>query len=211
MEGPYLLKKEAEYSVGFRPDGALVGIPIIPEMEAWMQPLLAWLVVTLALPEVGLSTLFVVSFISATLLPLGSEPAVFGLVKLNPHLFWPAVLVATVGNTLGGMVSWWMGLGAGNAVRKLHAKREAQSGGAGAKTPDPTSAHRKAMRWLERYGAKACLLAWLPVVGDPLCSVAGWLKLPFWPCVVYMAIGKFARYVTMTAALLWVFPGLAST
>ncbi len=210
MEGPYLLKKEAEYSVGFRPDGALVGIPIIPEMEAWMQPLLAWLVVTLALPEVGLSTLFVVSFISATLLPLGSEPAVFGLVKLNPHLFWPAVLVATVGNTLGGMVSWWMGLGAGNAVRKLHAKREAQSGGAGAKTPDPTSAHRKAMRWLERYGAKACLLAWLPVVGDPLCSVAGWLKLPFWPCVVYMAIGKFARYVTMTAALLWVFPGLAS-
>ena len=210
MEGPYLLKKEAEYSVGFRPDGALVGIPIIPEMEAWMQPLLAWLVVTLALPEVGLSTLFVVSFISATLLPLGSEPAVFGLVKLNPHLFWPAVLVATVGNTLGGMVSWWMGLGAGNAVRKLHAKREAQSGGAGAKTPDPTSAHRKAMRWLERYGAKACLLAWLPVVGDPLCSVAGWLKLPFWPCVVYMAIGKFARYVTMTAALLWFFPGLAS-
>ena len=210
MEGPYLLKKEAEYSVGFRPDGALVGIPIIPEMEAWMQPLLAWLVVTLALPEVGLSTLFVVSFISATLLPLGSEPAVFGLVKLNPHLFWPAVLVATVGNTLGGMVSWWMGLGAGNAVRKLHAKREAQSGGAGAKTPDPTSAHRKAMRWLERYGAKACLLARLPVVGDPLCSVAGWLKLPFWPCVVYMAIGKFARYVTMTAALLWVFPGLAS-
>jgi membrane protein YqaA with SNARE-associated domain len=180
-------------------------------MEAWMQPLLAWLMLTLALPEVGLSTLFVVSFISATLLPLGSEPAVFGLVKLNPELFWPAVLVATVGNTLGGMVSWWMGLGAGNAVRKLHAKREAQSGGAGAATPDPTTAQRKATRWLERYGAKACLLAWLPVVGDPLCSVAGWLKLPFWPCVVYMAIGKFARYVTMTASLLWVFPGLIPT
>jgi hypothetical protein len=50
-------------------------------------------------------------------------------------------------------------------------------------------------------------LSWLPVVGDPLCAVAGWLRLPFWPCVGYMAIGKFARYVTMTAALLWVFPG----
>ena len=61
--------------------------------------------------------------------------------------------------------------------------------------------------WLERFGPKACLLSWLPGVGDPLCAVAGWLKLPFWPCVVYMAIGKFARYVTMTAALLWVFPG----
>ena len=44
---------------------------------------------------------FVVSFISATLLPMGSEPAVFGLVKLNPDLFWPAIAVATVGNTLG--------------------------------------------------------------------------------------------------------------
>ena len=59
----------------------------------------------------------------------------------------------------------------------------------------------------ERFGAKACLLSWLPVVGDPLCAVAGWLRLPFWPCVVYMAIGKFARYLTMTAALLWWFPG----
>ena len=67
-------------------------------MEAWLNTLLQWL----ALPDVGLSTVFVVSFVSATLLPLGSEPAVFGLVKLNPHLLWPAILVATAGNTLGG-------------------------------------------------------------------------------------------------------------
>ena len=46
------------------------------------------------------------------------------------------------------------------------------------------------------------------MVGDPLCAVAGWLKLPFWPCVVYMAIGKFARYVTMTVALLYIWPQL---
>ena len=55
----------------------------------------------LALPQFGLSTVFVVSFISATLLPLGSEPAVFGLVKLN-LIFLACVGVATVGNTLGG-------------------------------------------------------------------------------------------------------------
>jgi membrane protein YqaA with SNARE-associated domain len=47
----------------------------------------------------------------------------------------------------------------------------------------------------------------MPLVGDPLCAVAGWLRLAFWPCVLYMAIGKFARYVIMTAALLWFFPG----
>ncbi len=156
-------------------------------MEAWLQNLLT----QLALPEYGLSTVFVVSFISATLLPLGSEPAVFGLVKLNPALFWPAVGVATVGNTLGGAVTWWMGLGAHEVVDKYR--------------HSPT--HIRALAWLEKLGPKACLLSWLPGVGDPLCAVAGWLKLPFWPCVAYMAIGKLARYVTMTASLLWVFPG----
>ena len=146
---------------------------------------------TLALPEFGLSTVFVVAFVSATLLPMGSEPAVFALVKLNPELFWPAILVATAGNTLGGLLSWLMGYGAHRAIDKARHR--------------PTEL--RALRWLERFGPKACLLSWLPGVGDPLCAVAGWLKFPFWPCALYMAIGKFARYLTMTAALLWVFPG----
>jgi len=154
-------------------------------MEAWLEHILK----LLALPEFGLSTLFVVSFISATLLPLGSEPVVFGLIKLNPELFWPTIWVATAGNTLGGAVTWAMGLGSHKVVNHYqHSKT-----------------HLRALDWLERLGPKACLLAWLPVVGDPLCAVAGWLKLPFWPCVIYMAIGKFARYVTMTAALVGVF------
>jgi membrane protein YqaA with SNARE-associated domain len=157
-------------------------------MEAWLHALLA----ALALPKYGLTTVFVVALISATLLPMGSEPAVFGLVKLNPELFWPAVLVATAGNTAGGAVSWWMGYGIERAYERVKHHEPAQL---------------RALAWLQRFGAKACLLAWLPVVGDPLCAVAGWLKLPFWPCVGYMAIGKFARYVGMTAALLWMFPG----
>lgn len=157
-------------------------------MEAWLESMLA----LLALPKFGLSTVFVVAFVSATLLPLGSEPAVFGLVKLSPELFWPAVLVATAGNTLGGAFTWWNGYGAERAYE--HVKR--------AKPPDA-----RALRWLQRLGAKACLLSWLPVVGDPLCAVAGWLKLPFWPCLLYMAIGKFMRYFTMTAAALWLWPG----
>jgi membrane protein YqaA with SNARE-associated domain len=157
-------------------------------MEAWIHALLG----ALALPKFGLTTVFVVALISATLLPMGSEPVVFGLVKLNPELFWPAVLVATAGNTAGGAISWWMGYGAELAYEKVSHHKPAQV---------------KALAWLQRFGAKACLLSWLPVVGDPLCAVAGWLRLPFWPCVAYMALGKLARYVTMTAALLWVFPG----
>ena len=155
-------------------------------MESWLASLLTWL----ALPEFGLSTLFVISFISATLLPLGSEPAVFGLIKLNPDLFWPAIGVATLGNTLGGAVDWWMGYG---AHRMVHRFRH-------------SSTHVRALAWLERLGPRACLLSWLPAVGDPLCAVAGWLKMPFWPCVGYMLIGKFLRYLVMTAALLYIFP-----
>ena len=157
-------------------------------MDAWIAPLLA----ALALPKYGLTSVFVIALISATLLPMGSEPAVFGLVKLNPELFWPAVLVATAGNTVGGAISWWMGYGAERAYE--HVKKR-------------TPTELRAVQWLHRFGAKACLLSWLPVVGDPLCAVAGWLKLPFWPCVAYMAIGKFLRYLTMTAVLLGVFPG----
>ena len=174
-----------------------------------MQSLLASITTALALPQIGLSTVFVVAFVSATLLPLGSEPAVYGLVRLNPHLFWPAIAVATVGNTLGGVVSWWMGRGAGEAYRSLTARRRAASSFAAEAVPAASPARERAQRWLEQYGAKACLLSWLPVVGDPLCAAAGWLRLPFWPCVLYMAIGKFARYLTMTAALLWIFPAAA--
>jgi membrane protein YqaA with SNARE-associated domain len=161
-------------------------------MEAWLQDWLQGLLGLLALPQYGLSTVFVVAAVSATLLPLGSEPAVFGLVKLNPSLFWPAVLVATAGNTLGGAVTWWMGYGAERAYEKVthHKPHEL-----------------RALKMLERFGARACLLSWLPLVGDPLCAVAGWLRLPFWPCVGYMAIGKFGRYLVMTAGLLWLWPG----
>jgi len=209
--GAGLLKKEAEYSFASSTDGTDFQVSIIGRMEAWLQSLIESLATALALPKFGLSTLFIVSFISATLVPLGSEPAVFGLIKLNPHLFWPAIGVATLGNTLGGMLSWWMGLGAGQAYRAMAARkavtRSAQVTAPANSDPEQTPTHQRAARWLQRYGAKACLLSWLPVVGDPLCAVAGWLRLPFWPCVLYMAIGKFARYLTMTAALLWLFPG----
>jgi membrane protein YqaA with SNARE-associated domain len=148
-------------------------------MDAWIAPLIE----LLALPQYSLGTVFVVSFISATLLPMGSEPVVFGVVQLNHELFWPVILVATAGNTLGGAVTWWMGYGA-HKVADKYAK---------------STHHVRALDWLKRLGPKACLLAWLPLVGDPLCAVAGWLKLPFWPCVFYMAVGKFLRYLVMTA------------
>lgn len=141
-----------------------------------------WLLNWLAVPQVGLTSVFVICFISATLLPMGSEPAVFAVVSADPSMFWPVMLVATVGNTLGGVVNYWLGYGAHHAFAK---ERETRWFG-----------------WLKRYGPKTMLLSWLPGVGDPICTVAGWLELPFWPSVAYMAVGKLLRYFVMTWALM---------
>jgi membrane protein YqaA with SNARE-associated domain len=154
-------------------------------MDDWITSLTT----LLALPQYSLGTVFVVSFISATLLPLGSEPVVFGLVTLNPELLWQVIAVATLGNTLGGALDWWMGYEAHKVADKYVKSRH----------------HVRALVWLEKLGPKGCLLAWLPLVGDPLCAVAGWLKLPFWPCLAYMAVGKFARYALMTTVLKGIF------
>jgi membrane protein YqaA with SNARE-associated domain len=149
-----------------------------------IESTIAALLHLLAAPEVGLTSVFIISFISATLLPLGSEPAVFAVAKASAPLFWPVILVATLGNTLGGVVDYWMGRRAKQAFAR---ERETRWFG-----------------WLARHGAKIMLLAWLPGIGDPLCTLAGWLGLPFWASVTYMAIGKLLRYLMMTSLLLYV-------
>lgn len=208
-------------------------------MEEWVHASVHGLLLFLALPRVGLSAIFVISLVSATLLPLGSEPAVFGFVKITPHMFWPAVLVATAGNTLGGVITYYMGLGAEKAFERWkekhehggHGGAEPETGGggsqsergsqsgpgggaaAGGRRPSPRLAggrwHRHISQWVHRMGPGALFFSWLPIVGDPLCAVAGWLRLPFWPSVLFMTLGKFLRYAIMTAALLWVFPNLS--
>ena len=158
----------------------------------------------LALPTVGLPAVFVIALISATLLPLGSEPAVFGYVKLAPHMFWPAIIVATAGNTIGGMIDWWMG----HEARKAwigYRRRHRLAGG-----KDADLVHKKHkfsdrwQNWMRRVGPAMLLMSWLPGVGDPLCTLAGWVRLPWRPCLIWMTVGKFIRYVVMTSALLWV-------
>jgi membrane protein YqaA with SNARE-associated domain len=62
--------------------------------------------------------------------------------------------------------------------------------------------HTRHLRWFARLGPPALLLSWLPGVGDPLCAVAGWLRLPFWQSVAWMAIGKLFRYTAMTWLLM---------
>jgi membrane protein YqaA with SNARE-associated domain len=126
-------------------------------------------------PTTSLWTLFASSFLAATVLPGGSEAVLFGVLKLHPHIAWTAVLVATVGNTLGGLSSYLIG-------RVL---------------PRRTSV--KALGTIERYGAPALLLSWLPLIGDALCVAAGWLRVNAAFATFYIALGKLARYAVIAA------------
>ena len=129
----------------------------------------------LAGPEAGLAGLFLASFLSATLLPGGSETVLFAVLKLHPDQAAAAVLLATAGNTLGGMTTYAMG-------RLVPAKADL--------------ARLAAVR---RWGSPALLFAWAPVVGDALCAAAGWLRLPWAACALWMALGKGARYALVVA------------
>ena len=125
--------------------------------------------------EAGLLGLFTASFLSATLLPGGSELVLFALLKLHPEQTVAALVLATVGNTLGGMLTYGM-------ARWL---------------PQHLEPQKSALA--RRWGAPVLLLAWAPVIGDLLCVAAGWLRLSWLPCLLWMGIGKAARYVLVVS------------
>ena len=129
--------------------------------------------------EAGLWGMLAASFLSATLLPGGSEALLFAFLRLHPDQLWLALMVATLGNTAGGMTSWACG-------RWLPACRVLPKWQRLERIP-----HREQVA---RWGSPILLLAWAPIIGDALCVAAGWLRLHWLPCTVFMAIGKAARY-----------------
>lgn len=118
-----------------------------------------------------------VSFLSATLLPGGSEAMLLAFALAHPDNRQAALLLATLGNTLGGMTTYAMG-------RMLPARADLAR-------LDP----------VRRHGAPALAFAWMPLVGDALCAAAGWLRLRWLPCLLWMALGKGARYLVLLALL----------
>jgi membrane protein YqaA with SNARE-associated domain len=118
----------------------------------------------------SLLSLFTSSLLGATLLPGGSEAVLFAVLKAYPDSLWLALFAATLGNTLGGMISFAMG-----------------------RLFPPTKAIKHVDK-VRLYGTPTLLLAWLPIIGDALCLASGWLRLNPWQAALFMAIGKFARY-----------------
>lgn len=124
-------------------------------------------------PEASLAGLFAYSFLAATLLPGGSEIALFAYLRAAPEQLLPALLLATLGNTAGGLTSYLCG-------RFLPRWQRVDS------LPQAAT--------VRRWGSVALLLAWAPLIGDLLCVAAGWLRANWLACTLFMAAGKFARY-----------------
>ena len=128
----------------------------------------------------ALWVLFISGFLSATLLPGGSEAGLIATLALNQYSTVSIIVIATLGNTLGGMTNYWLGLWLPN--RTQHEKYG-----------------HKAVRWLSRYGYWTLLFSWLPIIGDPLCLAAGWLRMRFLPSFILILVGKAIRYSLLAA------------
>ncbi len=129
--------------------------------------------------------LFASAFVSSTLFPGGSEVALGVLATQDRHDSWLLLAVVSLGNTLGALTTWLLGY--------LLARR----------LPPATQLSEKRQRALARvrhWGSPVLLLSWLPVVGDPLCFAAGFLRLPFFASLLFIALGKTARYAVILLA-----------
>jgi membrane protein YqaA with SNARE-associated domain len=130
--------------------------------------------------------LFISAFVSSTIAPGGSEAVLAYLVAAGHYPVGLIVVVATLGNTLGALTTWGLGV--------LAAKKF------------PVAAHlsknkQKALELVRKRGVWTLFFTWLPVVGDALCFAGGWLKLPFYQACLIISLGKFGRY----AVVAWVF------
>lgn len=129
----------------------------------------------------ALAGLFASAFLSATLLPGNSEAALLALLAYAPQSWLMLVLVAGAGNVLGALLTVWL------------ARRLPQPPGQG-------RAARLALRW----GPPSLFFSWVPVIGDALCAIAGWLRWPWRPVLGWVVAGKMLRYLLLAGlALHW--------
>jgi len=139
--------------------------------------------------DLGLMGLFLATFLAATVVPFSSEFVLAGLILAD---FDPihCLIIATIGNTLGGMTSFGLGyLGNWHWINRYLNVEE-----------------RKVERWkhaINRFGAYMALLCWLPFVGDVIAISLGLFKTSVWRVIIGMTLGKAARYAFVIWALLF--------
>lgn len=138
----------------------------------------------------GLPALFILSFLAATIIPLGSEWLLIALL-LNGHDAYSAVSVATLGNYLGACTTYAIGIyGSDFLIKKI------------LRVNDDNLARAKSL--YKKYGSWSLLFSWLPIIGDPLCLVGGVLRLGFPVFSVLVFLGKLFRYAMVAFLTVYV-------
>ena len=137
--------------------------------------------------HITLGGLFLSAFLSSTILPGGSEVVLAALSSQEHYNPWLLFSVATAGNTLGGMSSWVLGL--------LMSWRFPPS-------KISKTRYQQAIARLQRWGSPVLLFSWVPVLGDPLCVAAGWLRINGLKTLLYIGVGKAARYAAIVALVI---------
>jgi len=158
-------------------------------MFEWLSTISAWLQSWMS-AEMGLWGVFLSAFVSATLLPGSSEVVLTALITAYPEQAWPGFWAALAGNLSGCLLTFGMG----------HAGREGYERFQRVKV----DLEQPNIRRLRRWGPPGLVLALLPLVGDALVLAAGWLKMPFWASLFWIAVGKGARYLLLVLGLLGV-------
>ncbi len=143
---------------------------------------------TFLLTHYGYSSLFILSFMASTVVPIGSE---WLLISMAMKGFDPVLIVstATAGNTLGACTTYGVGIyGSTWMIQKLFRMDE--------------RAQKRAEKFYARYGIWSLLFSWLPIIGDPICFAGGLLRVHFGLFVLLVLAGKLFRYALLTILVL---------
>lgn len=141
------------------------------------------------LQQPGYPALFIISFLASTLLPVGSE-WLLALMLANGYPVAATVATATLGNCLGAITTWLIGMYGGQWLieRVLRISSRDQE---------------KARGYYQRYGVFSLFFSWLPIIGDPLCLIGGIMRINFWLFLLLVSSGKLLRYLVTAWLTVW--------
>ena len=132
-------------------------------------------------------TMFSSAFLAATVVPFASEITLVAALAAGGAVHW-LLAVATLGNTLGALVNWALG----RLMERFHDRRW---------FPVDAKQLERAQAWFRRYGVWSLLLAWAPLIGEPLTVIAGAMRVHVVPFLVLVAAGKAGRYAVLVFVL----------
>jgi len=126
-------------------------------------------------------SLFILSFLAATLLPMSSELTLAGLLSTNTYNSFALLGTASLGNVLGSVFNWLLGFYFLKYINKKW-------------FPFKQNQITSTSKWFQKFGIWSLLFAWVPIIGDPLTFVAGILRVKFFLFLILVASGKISRY-----------------